>query len=162
MQKFLADAMLKKLAEWLRILGVYCEYDYSRGKPDSRIISYVKRHNLVLLTRDAKMLPSLRKRKAEFLLINSVDIGEQIAQVFCNYSYKITFPKNTRCPKCNGTFQIAGKVSRTEAPPDVYRRKRKFWICRKCGKIYWKGGHWKNMFRTVARARGIIAHYKIR
>lgn len=156
-RKFLADAMLKKLAEWLRILGLDVEYDYSEGKSDRQIISHAKRKKLVLLTRDARMLPSLRKRKARFMLVNSTNTEEQIAQVLRNYGCRITFPENTRCPKCNGTFLVLKKVPRFAVPPSVYRRKRKFWRCRKCGKIYWKGGHWKNMAKTISAVKGLLS-----
>lgn len=156
---FLADAMLKKLAEWLRILGVSVEYDYVVGKPDSRIMAYAKRKKLILLTRDARMVPSLVKRKVPHLLIASTDAEEQIAQVLCTYGYKITFPKNTRCPKCNGNLRILFRIPKGEAPPDVYAHKRKFWKCQKCGKLYWKGGHWKNMGRTISKVRTLLKTY---
>ncbi len=155
--KFLADAMLKKTAQWLRLLGIYAEYDYSEGRSDRRIISYAKRKKLVLLTRDAKMLPSLRKRKARFLFIHSTILEEQIAQVLSAYGLKMNFPEKTRCPKCNGEFRILRKIGRGEVPPNVYTRKRKFWKCKKCGKIYWKGGHWKNMRKAIARVRTLLS-----
>lgn len=157
MRKFLADAMLKKLAEWLRILGIYCEYDFVVGKPDSEIMDYAKKNRLILLTRDAKMVPSLEKRNVDYLLIGSMDTSEQLAQVLRAYGYRIGFPEYTRCPSCNGEFRIVRSVDRSQVPPNVYARKRKFWICKSCGKIYWKGGHWKNMYKTIRKVRALIS-----
>ncbi len=155
--EFLADAMLKKLAQWLRLLGISAEYDYTRGKSDAQIMNYSKRKKLIVITRDAKMLPSLRKRKMPYLLVESTNTENQLAQVLRAYGYKITFPKHTRCPKCNGTFTVLRKVPRSEVPPNVYKRKRKYWKCRKCAKIYWKGGHWKNMLKTIAKVRKLLS-----
>lgn len=154
--KFLADAMLKNLAEWLRMLGIYCEYDFSVGKEDSRIISYAKRNNLVLLTRDSRMLPSLRKRKVRFLYLPSTNLEEQLAAVLSSSNIAIRFPEKTRCPKCNGQFAILRSVPRSAVPPKIYARKRKFWKCRGCGKIYWKGSHWKNLLRSLSRVRKLL------
>lgn len=156
MLKFLADEMLKKLAQWLRIVGLNVEYEYVVGRSDRQIMNYAKRKNLVLLTRDLKMVPSLRKRRVKFLLIESTNTAGQIAQVLSNYGYKINFPKNTRCPECNGKFRILKKIKREDVPPNVYAKKRKFWRCKKCRKIYWKGGHWKNMEKMIEKVKEIM------
>lgn len=83
--RFLADAMLGRLATWLRILGYDAEY--SRAKDDV-LLCRAREEGRILLTRDSGLL---RRRSAGVrnpadqpppnLLVHSDHVMEQVRQV---------------------------------------------------------------------------------
>ncbi|MEM4367066.1 MAG: Mut7-C RNAse domain-containing protein [Candidatus Anstonellales archaeon] len=154
--RFLADEMLKKLAKWLRVFGVNIEYDFVVGKTDREIIEYARKKRLIFLTKDMRLEPSLRKRKIRHFLVHFNDIDDQIADVLSAFGIKPDLNK-TRCPFCNGILYITKKARESEAPAGVRKKRRKFWRCRKCKKVYWKGGHWKNIERRIRKVRTRLA-----
>ncbi len=55
--RFLADAMLGRLARWLRVLGLDTAYD--PAVPDSLLVSWARAEERILLTRDRALLAEL-------------------------------------------------------------------------------------------------------
>src|SRR5574342_1045708 len=74
--RFLADAMLGRLATWLRELGHDAEY--FRGE-DEDLIRRAMREGRLLLTRDTRLLR--RRQLPPHLLIQSDHVTEQLRQV---------------------------------------------------------------------------------
>jgi len=40
-------------------------------------------------------------------------------------------------------------------PPRTYEAYDEFWVCGSCGKVYWRGSHWRNIVETVEEASRI-------
>lgn len=156
MPRFLADEMLKKLAKWLRVFGVSVEFDVVVGKSDMDIIRYAKQKRLVLLTRDMRLEPLLRKSRARHFFVRSPLIDDQIAEVLRAFGIKPEMGR-TRCPFCNSILYVASKARPSEAPEGVRKKRRKFWRCRKCRKVYWKGSHWVNIERRIRRVKARLS-----
>jgi hypothetical protein len=38
---------------------------------------------------------------------------------------------------------------KTKIPKRVFDNNEKFWFCKKCNKIYWKGSHYEKMFEKI-------------
>ncbi|MGC8936370.1 MAG: DUF5615 family PIN-like protein, partial [Candidatus Methanomethylicaceae archaeon] len=57
--RFVADAMLGRLARWLRLLGYDTAYDQTLD--DEKLIEIAKRENRILLTRDGKLFKRASK-----------------------------------------------------------------------------------------------------
>src|SRR5574337_747582 len=78
--RFVADAMLGRLAKWLRLLG----YDtlYWRGD-DARLVRLVLAENRLLLTRDTHLPPRLPAHLTCF--IESDHYDAQLAQVVARF-----------------------------------------------------------------------------
>jgi len=151
---FLADVMLKKLARWLRILGVPTLYAGDYSEDDDEIIKLAMRKKAVLLTLDKKLFEKARDYVSAAIL-SSTRLERQLVQLAKEYCLDFgAFPARTICPHCNGAIKEVQKERvKKKVFAAVYRRHEKFWLCqnRKCGKVYWEGSHWKKIKETAAR-----------
>ncbi|WP_324736355.1 Mut7-C RNAse domain-containing protein [Thermococcus sp. SY098] len=147
--KLIADMMLGRLARWLRLYG----YDTVYGvKDDDEIIEIAKKEGRIILTRDEE----LAKRAKNAILISSNKFEEQIKQLMkLGFTFNELFPENARCPKCNGLIkEISKEKIKNRVPPRVYEKYNEFYICTKCGQIYWPGRQWEEMVKIDKRLRG--------
>ncbi|MBU0532896.1 Mut7-C RNAse domain-containing protein [Candidatus Micrarchaeota archaeon] len=147
--KFLFDEMLKRLVHWCRIFGIYSEYIV--GKSDSELLDYAKKNGLIFVTRDVKLFERCKEIKCVF--IESDELEEQIVQILKETKVKMTFPDETRCPTCNGKLKVIGKERVEAVPEDIYKNNKRIWQCSECGKVYWEGGHWKNITRIYENVK---------
>jgi len=141
--RLLCDAMLGRLAKWLRLLG----YDtaYERDAPDNRLARRARAEGRVLLTRDHELA---RRRGLETLLIESEELEEQIQQVKDELG---TSPgPMTRCSVCNVPLEeVAPDEVADRLPPYVLRTHDRFRRCPSCGRVYWAGSHIDSMNEQV-------------
>ncbi|AWR97331.1 hypothetical protein DFR86_07055 [Acidianus sulfidivorans JP7] len=135
--KFIVDAMLGKLAIWLRILG----YDtfYSNNIEDWKILKIAENDKRIILTRDRGLYVRAKKKKLEcFLVPIDYDIVDLLALLSIKYDIDLTADINaSRCSECNGVLM---KVNDNR------------WKCSKCGKEYWKGKHWRTITEILIKA----------
>lgn len=152
--RFLFDEMLKKLASWCRIFGIYSEH-YT-GKTDTELLEYAKSKNLIFVTRDEALSKRCAKQGVECIFIRTTDIREQIERII-DAGAEIRFPDEPRCAACNGELDKVSKEDiADELPPKV--DSEKYWKCRSCGKVFWEGGHWKNimkLFESLKNSKAI-------
>jgi uncharacterized protein with PIN domain len=140
--KFIADAMLGKLAKWLRIYG--CDVLYYPDMEDRQIIQIARAEERTVLTRDTRMLQCKGVGAAVF--IRSEDISEQLLQM--KGILDIRDPDLAeRCALCNGRLHaVADKEELRELVPDyVYHHFCSFMRCGGCSKVYWEGSHYQNI-----------------
>ena len=145
--RFLLAENLNKLAQYLRFLG----YDAALIKS----ISFTKKINLcnkerrIYLTRSNKEAKS--NHKFSRILINGQFVQEQIKEL----SDYIVFAETnifTRCSKCNSLLnKIDQEKIKSFVPPYIFEHHDQFRICRKCGKIYWKGTHFDHLSDELNR-----------
>ena len=143
--RFVADAMLGRLAKWLRLLG----YDtlYWRGD-DARLVRLVLAENRLLLTRDTHLPPRLPPHLT--LFINSDHYDEQLDQVIA----RVGLPPRIGCLclRCNLLLEPIDKAGlRGEIPEFVWRTQERFVRCPGCLRIYWEGTHFTRMMETIER-----------
>ena len=133
--RLLADAMLGKLARWLRILGydtLYMQDD------DASIAQRARAEGRVVLTRDHGLV---QRRGLRTLFINAQDLDAQLAEVVVALGRPADAAP--RCMVCNGKLRrIPVEVARSFVPPYVAETQTLFHRCAECGKIYWQGTHW--------------------
>ncbi len=141
--KLLADAMLGKLARWLRLLG----YDTVYSQEEDALLAHrSRREGRVLLTRDRELA---RRRGLRVVLIASQYMPTQLAEVVRAVG---PLPPATppRCMECNEPLRPASVAeARPHVPPYVARTQRDFRYCLRCGRFYWKGTHWKNIIAQL-------------
>jgi uncharacterized protein with PIN domain len=140
--KFIADAMLGKLARWLRLMG----YDvlYGVELEDAEIIENAK--DRVVLTRDRALYEKVKKVGLEAILIRDMDIKDQLLQMKEVGIELRDTPFWARCPLCNGKIKT---IEREKIKVDVPRDATGFFVCVDCQNIYWEGSHWKNIKDTI-------------
>ncbi len=148
MSKFLCDRMLGKLATWLRLFGYDTLYagdiniDYDE---DYFLINEFRER--ILLTRDKELYKRAKDLRPVFL-IKSDRLEEQLKEL---KSLGIKFElRMDRCSVCNGilrkpTREEALEVMRREGIREDLMKRFELWYCERCKKLYWMGGHWRNM-----------------
>ncbi len=143
---FVADAMLGRLARWLRIMGFDTLYDASLS--DHQLAAIARSEGRTLLTRDRELA---KRRGIRVLLIHSQTLEEQLQQVAatCGMPSPDVPP---RCPHCNTQLAtITPEQAREHVPPYVARTHRQFRHCPHCDRYYWPGSHLNNVPETIAR-----------
>ena len=136
--KFIADAMLGRLARWLRILG--CDVSYESSISDNDFIARAIHERRIILTMDRKLTE--RESARNSLLIKSPFYKEQLKQVITHYNIDYKSGIFSRCLVCNSLLvSIEKEKIKDSVPPYVYSTQDEFDICQQCGRIYWSGTH---------------------
>jgi uncharacterized protein len=146
--KFIADAMLGRLARWLRFLG----YDtlYYPDISDARLVRVAREDDRIILTRDTRLV--MMKGIGSHLLLVSDDPFRQLLQVVDAFD-PLPVKREGRCVQCNGKIRrIEDKASiREDVADHVYLNSDSFFRCEDCGRIYWKGSHLKRFREKVEK-----------
>jgi len=144
--KFIADAMLGRLARWLRILGYDVVYESSISDDD--LIARAIHERRIILTMDRKLTE--RESAKNSLLIKSPSYKEQLKQVITHYNIDYKSGIFTRCLVCNSLLvSIEKEKIKDRVPPYVYSTQDEFDICSQCGRIYWSGTHRTKMLKML-------------
>ncbi len=159
-QRFLADAMLSRLARWLRMLGISVAAPVSGDDDD--LIRHCLENRLVLLTRDKEMFQKAGNYCLAYL-IKSVRLEGQITEVCNEFNISLktikTVPSESICPICNGKLvRVKKKSIKSRVPSKSFKNAKKFLQCRRCKKIYWEGSHnvkIKKMFGRLKRRQNV-------
>jgi uncharacterized protein with PIN domain len=135
---FIADAMLGRLARWLRFLGF--DTLYHPDISDGRLIRAAREQRRFILTRDTRLIKV--KGVKDYLLIKANDSFKQLLEVIDTLKLK-DFNLLSRCVKCNGLLtRILDKIEIKDSVPEfVFLNFNVFLKCSDCGKIYWEGTH---------------------
>lgn len=144
--KFIADAMLGRLAKWLRILG----YDtlYYPEIDDRELIMRSVEEDRLILTRDTRLIKWRIARR--HLFVREDDVRNQLRQVIAELGLDTSSLLFTRCCECNGElapFEKGDALGRV--PVYVYQTQEKFSICSNCKRIYWKGTHYARILEEL-------------
>lgn len=147
--RFTADAMLARLARWLRVLGWDTRLDPEL--PDPEIVALANAEGRILLTRDRHLLRDLRPSQA--LEITHDQPLAQLAQVVRELQLDAPPELFTRCTVCN--TPLSAPLSPADRarllPPDVQALPGPARACPGCGRVYWPGSHARRMRAALER-----------
>ncbi|HXH86253.1 MAG TPA: Mut7-C RNAse domain-containing protein [Nitrospira sp.] len=146
----MADAMLGRLARWLRILG----YDtaYERKVADNVLIERVIEEGRWLLTRDTYLVQR-RVLRGRHTLIASDDVEEQLRQLHqdLKLDLDVNHERGYRCADCNVVLMSISHAHATPlVPPFVAQQYREFLQCPQCRRVFWPGTHWNDLLKRLA------------
>lgn len=148
--RFLADAMLGRLARWLRAVGLDALY-LPATTPDAALVARAEADGRVLLTRDRHLLRELRPGRA--LEITSDVPLEQLAEVV--HAFGLAPPREllTRCLLCNTPLEeLSAEEALELVPPAARELSGAVRRCPTCSRIYWRGSHVRRMQAALAAA----------
>jgi len=134
--RLIADAMLGKLARWLRMLGYDTLYMHA---DDHAIAQRSRAEGRILLTQDQGLAT---RRGLQTILIHAQKLESQLDQVIQEVG---PLPPKTpgRCMQCNLPLEsITPEEALQHIPPYIAQTQQAFHRCPKCGKITWSGTHW--------------------
>jgi ribosomal-protein-alanine acetyltransferase len=151
--KFIADAMLGKLARWLRILG----YDtiYFTEKADGDLIRIAREEERIILTRDTRLIK--RGDLGKFFFIQDNNHWKQLQEACQGLDLKVD-PRFflSRCLICNREIvRVTKKSVRGKVPEYVFKTQEVFFSCPDCQRIYWGATHRTNMLREIGQVLGV-------
>lgn len=142
--KFIADAMLGRLARQMRLLGYDVTYD--RSLQDNDIIRISLEERRIILTRDSGL--AKRPLAAKHFFVHGDVIQKQLDQIVKAFPPSRSMTPLSRCSICNEALVAVAKEDVKERVPSyVYETHADFSRCLKCGRTYWKGSHVKKMRR---------------
>ena len=146
--RFVADVHLGKLARRLRLIGL--DTVYTTDARDEELAGLAGREGRILLTRDQGLL---KRRVVTYgYFIRETDPHRQLVEVLRRFG-PLNLHPFTRCLRCNGELRDVDKSAVDSAlPPRTRLHYDAFQECGDCGRIYWKGSHWKRLTHAVEAA----------
>ena len=141
--KFVCDAMLGKLAKYIRILGLDAEY----MKNLEELKHYYGRTDApYFLTRKTRKMTYERT-----IFIRSDKVREQLHEIKEIIRPFIDPGKiMNRCIECNvELINVQKKHIEQKVPEFVFHQYGRFRECPECGKVYWEGSHTTGMADLV-------------
>lgn len=147
MSRFLADAMLGRLARWLRAIG--CDTaQLPVHAADADIVALARRDDRVLLTRDRHLLRELRPPRA--FEITRDEPLEQLRSVVAAFGIARPAAFFTRCLVDNTALvEVAFADVADRIPPLARELPGPVFRCTVCDRVYWRGSHARRMERIL-------------
>jgi uncharacterized protein with PIN domain len=147
---FLADAMLGRLARWLRVVGADT-IQLSTDAPDTALVARARADGRVLLTRDRHLLRELRPHR-ELAILSHVPLV-QLGEVVRAFALARPAELMTRCLLDN-TPLVAMTPAEVVAqvPPRAREVDGPMRRCATCGRAYWRGSHVRRMEAALETA----------
>jgi len=147
--RFYADAMLGRLARWLRVLNFDTLYD--AAVDDGQLVTVADYEHRIVLTRDRHLIAHLRPARG--LLVGSeVPLG-QLREVVVAYRLEPPAHCFERCMVCNALLRPLNEEEMAflvpediDAPRELARR------CPGCMRVYWPGSHTRRMLQRLRSA----------
>ena len=152
--KFIADRMLGRLARWLRLFGYDTLEIKKQENEDETLLGLAENEGRIVVSRDMLLIEKAVKKGIRAYLIQSSEIMEQLKETQREFGISIE-PQLDRCTLCNSVIRKVKpedmEIIRAKeyVYPDRLGSGTEFWLCDKCGQVYWKGKHWENIMERV-------------
>ena len=142
--RFVCDVGLGGLARWLRAAGY--EAEWFPGISDAALAEKGRATGACLLTTDSLLMERRVVRNGEVQALwvpPTITMLEQLELVLDELGLPVL---ESRCMACGGDLQLRRKEElKSQIPPRTYLWLDEFWVCSRCGKLYWHGTHWEKI-----------------
>lgn len=136
--RFFADAMLGRLARWLRILG----YDtaWEADVEDAQLVRRALEEERIIVTRDRLLAEEWRGPR--IVVLRADALWEQLRELARRVPLDPGRPLFRRCTRCNAPVEPATPEEvAARVPARTLREQDVFTCCPRCRHVYWEGGH---------------------
>jgi uncharacterized protein with PIN domain len=145
---FAADVHLGRLAAYLRLAGFDTLYRNDWG--DAELVEAALRDRRIVLTRDRGLL--MRSRVTHGYLVRDTRPRRQLAEVLERFDLWGSVDAFSRCSVCNSpVIPVAKEEVQEVLLPGTQKHYQDFWRCEGCGRIYWRGPHYRSLRGLVDR-----------
>jgi uncharacterized protein with PIN domain len=145
-RRFLADAMLGRLARWLRLLGFDCAWE--REIDDAELVRRGVLEGRIVLSRDRALADEWRVSGLHIL--RAEGLREQLLEVLRRYELADAVRLFSRCAACNAELRPASPAAvARRVPARVLADRDAFTECPGCGRVYWQGTHAERIRRVA-------------
>jgi uncharacterized protein with PIN domain len=136
--RFFADAMLGRLARWLRILGYDTVWEADVG--DAALVRRALEEARIVVTRDRRLAEEWRGPRV--VVLRADGLWEQLRELARRVPLDARRPLFRRCTRCNTPVEPATREQvAARVPARTLREHDAFTRCPRCGHVYWEGGH---------------------
>lgn len=143
---FVLDVHLGRLARELRLLGL--DVKYENHYTDNDIIDITYGEERFVLTRDLGLLKHGSVRYGHWMRHTQPE--EQVREVLATFNVENDIRPFSRCLVCNTPLLPVDKQTVNKVlPPRVKMNYMQFNQCPGCGRVYWKGSHYKRMLERL-------------
>lgn len=148
---FYIDAMLGKLARFLRLLG----YDalYRTNQPVMQMLITAAEENRIIVSRSKNVTTLAKTVGVPHILICNIDIVKQLLQIKTELKLHFNcFPVNARCSLCNSPLEKKQKDEIIHLiPSGTANHYTDYCFCPKCQQVYWFGSHWEDICKKIEK-----------
>ncbi|MBI3479953.1 MAG: hypothetical protein HY016_06300 [Nitrosomonadales bacterium] len=148
MPRFMCDEMLGRLCRYLRAAG-YDTLSTNNGALDAELLRQCRTDGKYFLTQD--ML--IREHKAAngiSLILPHAPLDRLADLVGAHYRLDWLIHAFTRCLIDNTLLIAADAAAMAHVPPDARKPDEPLALCPACGRVYWRGSHYKRMRAKLA------------
>ena len=140
------DRGIPELTGYLRMLGF--DTWYQRDSTDEKLAAISAGEDRILLTRDRGLLKRNIVTRGYF--VQTADPSRQLVEVIQEFDLIQRMRPFRRCIHCNGILQPVPKEAVIDRLlPETRQYYDEFFLCPRCGHIYWKGSHYRRMKQFI-------------
>jgi uncharacterized protein with PIN domain len=151
--RFFCDSGLGGLARWLRGSGYEAFWEPSID--DYELLQRAQQLSATVLTTDSLLMERTVVRNhiiPALWLPPTLSIPEALAFVFHEFGLKIGEP---RCMSCGGELRQENKDAlKDRIPPKTFKWLDEYFVCSRCGKLFWRGTHWHKIQSELQKMAG--------
>lgn len=150
--RFALDVHLGRLARLLRMFGF--DSFYKNAMDDEELVRVARVEKRIILTRDRGLLK--RRSVTHGYLVRSLVPRDQVGEVVRRFDLSALVRLGIRCVECNVELErVAKDEVMARLPQAVAREYSDFATCPECGRVFWRGSHWRRMTELAASLRGL-------
>jgi uncharacterized protein with PIN domain len=145
--RFLCDAMLARLARYLRAAG----YDTALAaghERDAELVAQAAQEQRWLLTLDRQILEH-KAGAGRVLLFGHGSVAEQARRLVAQLGLDWLANPFSRCLVDNALLVPAPDDQVVQVPRYIRATETRFMSCPDCGRVYWAGSHQRRMQATL-------------
>ena len=149
--RFSCDAMLGRLARWLRALGF--DTAYEPDVEDSDLVRSALEEGRTILTRDRRLAEEWRVPGC--VVLETEDPAAQLRELVRRLDLEPLGAWFRRCLECNEPLREVDRDEvRDRVPERVLARVERYRLCPVCDKVYWEGSHTRRLRRELTSVIG--------
>lgn len=152
--RFLCDEMLGRLCRYLRAAG-YDTVLAKGGLHDREWLRQCIKEGRYFLTQD-QLVQEHKAARDIALILPQGDIDQLAAWLGARFRLDWLGQAFSRCLVDNTPLQTADPTSLERVPADALRPGEPISLCPSCGRVYWRGSHYKRMHARLARWQALF------